>query len=119
MGYWMPKSPESYRLFCGEYFWAPAYQNVRGEQIREGAWDQGDYPPPRNLPKPIIVTAQSYLWDGSGYDCSLEDGVSFLAPSPWLARSLDLKWLGKEGEFHNRQGLLATQSPHLYTPLGW
>lgn len=116
MGRWMPESGDTHRLFLGELFWSPAFRDqcdsIRGDR----AWTQGYRGEQHKPPRPIIVTAQEFLWEGNGYDCSLEGSIGMHLPSPWLAESLHLRWEGREGVFTDATATVVARDPSVFTP---
>ena len=104
MGRWMPESPDIYRMFLGEYPWAPS---VPINEIGDG-WTKGR---DSTIPKSVLVSAARYVWEGSGYDCSLEDTISIQLPCPWLIDQIGLNWGGKEGYFLDSEGKLVVYDP--------
>jgi hypothetical protein len=114
MNRWMPESYDTSYVFHGELFWAPSYRDLCVESIGEKAWTRGDGN--KRTPKPVVVTAQEYLWESSGYDCSVEESIRSHLPSPWLAQALDLEWNAREGEFCDSQMRVLFRDPSVYTP---
>jgi hypothetical protein len=106
MGRWMPESLDIYRMFLGEYPWA---SSVPSEWIEE--WTQGREP---KIPKSILCSTSRYVWEGSGYDCSLEDTVSIQLPCKWLMEQMGLCWNGEEGYFRDNKGRLVVFDPSVY-----
>lgn len=104
MGRWMPESPDIYRMFLGEYPWA---SSVPIDEIGNG-WTKGR---DSAIPKPVLVSAARYVWEGSGYDCSLEDTISIQLPCPWLISQIGLNWSGEEGCFRDNNGRLVAFDP--------
>jgi len=104
MGRWMPESPDIYRMFLGEYPWA---SSVPMDEIGE-KWTKGR---DSVIPKPVLVSAARYVWEGSGYDCSLEDTISIQLPCPWLINQMGLTWNGEEGRFRDNEGRLVAFDP--------
>lgn len=74
----------------------------------DGAWTRGDQKP---LPHSVVVTGQEYCCEGSSYDCSLDEGINFFIPSPYLAEGLGLQWNGVEGEFTDSGGQVVCRDP--------
>lgn len=115
MGRWMPESSDSYELFLGEFYWSSAFRDQWESVLGSEAWTRGKRGEHHNVPKPVIVTALEFLWEGSGYDCSLEEGVRTHLPCPWLAERLDLHWTGREGVFEGANGGVIAQDPSVFT----
>ncbi len=101
MGRWMPESHDVYRMFLGEYPWASSVQ------IDE-EWTQGR---DSVIPRPVLVSADRYVWEGSGYDCSLDDTMSIQLPCAWLIRQMGLNWNGEEGYFRDNEGTVIAFDP--------
>jgi hypothetical protein len=114
MGRWMPDSHETHYVFLGEFFWSPAYRDVCSSASGTGAWTRGDGE--HQIPHPVVPTAQEYLWEGGGYDCSIEKSVGMQVPCPWLADALGLRWCGREGEFCDRSGRVVARDPSVNAP---
>ncbi len=111
MGRWMPESHDTRRLFMGEVFWSPAFRDQWDSARGDKAWTQGDRSERHKPPRPVIITAQEYLWEGNGYDCSIEESIHAHFPAPWLAESLGLRWGGREGEFIDATGNVVARDP--------
>jgi hypothetical protein len=114
MGRWMPESSDTYNLFAGELYWSSAFRDQWEWALGSKAWTQGDMGEQQKLPKPVIVTAQESMWEASGYDCSLEEGVRTHVPCPWLAERLGLHWTGREGVFKGANGKIIAQDPSIF-----
>jgi len=110
MGRWMPESHDVHKVFLGEFFWSPAYRDTCASVSGQRAWTSEHRGGGRVLPKPVIVTAQEYLWEAS-FDCSIEGSISTHVPSPWLAEKLNLKWFGEIGAFCDSRGRIVACDP--------
>jgi hypothetical protein len=101
MGRWMPESRDIHQMFLGEYPWASSVP------ISE-AWTRDSNPV---IPQPILVSTALYHWEGSGYDCSLDEPISIQLPSAWLVRQMGLDWNGREGNFQDKKRQLVIFDP--------
>lgn len=97
MGRWMPESYSFYDAFIGEYPWHPASQ----EQKR--GWEQPD-DSVRSTPVPMLVTTAEYIRGDSGADCSIENTVVGIVPSPYLVERLAIRWAGEAFVYVNNKG---------------
>jgi hypothetical protein len=85
MGKWMPESGQMDEVYVGEFPWAPACTQFRGQK---NAWGrQGE-----RLPAPVILTTAKYLCESSTHDCSIDETISTLMPSAWLIEKMGLRW---------------------------
>lgn len=101
MGRWMPESPDIYEMFLGEYPWASSVPIIE-------EWTKGR---DSVIPKPVLVPAARYVWEGSGYDCSLDDTITIQLPCAWLVRRMGLNWNGQEGHFQDNEKRLVALDP--------
>ncbi len=101
MGRWMPEGIELYNMFLGEYPWAQSVP--KGEDWRQGTDSV--------IPKPILASEARYIWEGSGYDCSLDDTMSIQLPCAWMVRQMGINWDGEEGHFQDNEGTLVAFDP--------
>jgi hypothetical protein len=76
------------QTFWTEYPWHPS--------IEEG-WEE-DVDSIRGAPVSTTDTTVDLLWE-SEYDCSVDENYGMYAPSPPLAKSLDLEWVVDSKEF--------------------
>ncbi|MFB6282954.1 MAG: NACHT domain-containing NTPase [Halobacteria archaeon] len=76
------------QTFWAEYPWHPSIEH---------GWDK-DGDSIQGAPVSTTDTTADLLWE-SEYDCSVDDNYGMYAPSPPLAKSLDLEWVGDSKEF--------------------
>ena len=62
-------------------------------------------------PCPVQVTAAQYVNEGSEGDCTLDESVSALIPSPIFLDALDASWSGEDFRYVNNDGTLVTWDP--------
>jgi hypothetical protein len=112
MGRWMPESHETSKIFLGEFFWSPAFEYFDTPYYCHDGWTQGR----DGQPCPILVTSDQYFNERAGYDCSIDETISFYLPAKWIADEMDLSWLGVDGCYYSNSGELAAQDPSVCTP---
>jgi hypothetical protein len=104
----MPESHELYRVFLGEFHWAPAYAYHNKSYHGQTGWTRGDK---NSIPAEVLPTSSLYLKEGTDYDCSIEDSIHIHLPCGWLADGMKLRWRGTEGRYFNKQGELIAFDP--------
>ena len=109
----MPESHELYNVFLGEFFWAPAFEYHNIPYYHHEGWtlDWDD-----QIPKEVLVSTDSYMQEGNGYDCSIDKTIHIYLPAKWLADHMGLQWNGVEGHFCNEKGNLVVYDPSIETP---
>jgi hypothetical protein len=107
-GRWMPESDEIYRVFLGEFHWAPAYLFHNKRYHGPPGWTRGDR---GDMPAKILPTTNLYMREGNGYDCSVDDTIHIYLPCGWLADAMRLQWTGAEGRYFNEHGELVAFDP--------
>lgn len=112
MGRWMPESREQSKVFLGEFFWSPAFKHFDTPYYCHDGWTQGR----DGQPCPILVTSDQYFHERAGYDCSIDETISFYLPAKWIADEMDLNWRGIEGCYYSNLGELVTQDPSVHAP---
>ncbi|MBA7610705.1 hypothetical protein ES703_17917 [subsurface metagenome] len=73
MGRWMPESHELYRMFLGEFFWAPALEYHNKPYYHHDGWTDGH---DHLIPGKVLVSTDQYRQECNSYDCSIDDDVS-------------------------------------------
>ena len=114
-GRWMP---ESYRLlsgemFLGEYPWSPAFDyfiNSLDSDCDGERWSDAR----GKCPVPLMAVSFSYSAEGSGFDCSIDDGFSLNLPTENFVKRLGLEWTGKGADFIDEQGRVVAFDPTAY-----
>ncbi|WP_300673400.1 AVAST type 2 anti-phage system protein Avs2 [Desulfoluna sp.] len=100
MGRWMPESHDTYELFSREYYWSPAHKHFIGEYPGGIKWVDIIDRESRNRISQVHITTESFLWEEE-FDYSKEESITFLKPSTFIYKSMNLKYGIKEGEFLN------------------
>lgn len=111
MGRWMPEPCEVYQMFLGEHGWSPAAKYFQHFNYGDEGWRQ-----PRDCPVQIRQVAVEYHKEGSGLDCSIDDGYTLLLPAEELISKIDLRWSGCGADFTTSSGQLAVQDPTAHSP---
>ncbi len=115
MGRWMPESRHLTNVFIGEFFWSPAFQSHCSPYYGYEEWTRGR----NNLtPKEVLVTAEEYLWEHAGYDCSINESIGIYLPTKWLSDRMGLRWNGVngiEGCFFDPKDTLIAFDPSIKT----
>lgn len=105
----LPESRPLYRVFLGEYFWAPAFLYHNVPYYHHAGWIGGK--DEDKIPKPVLVTTDQYSLEDSGFDCSIDESVRVYLPCKWIADRMGLRWKGREGHFYNATGNLIAFDP--------
>jgi len=113
MGRWMPESHETTRVFLGEFFWAPAFEYHNIPYYHHDGWTRGY---DNRIPKEVLVTADQYMQEYSGYDCSIDETIRIYLLAKWLSDGMGLCWNGVEGHFYDKQDNLIAFDPSARTP---
>ncbi|HXH48490.1 MAG TPA: AVAST type 2 anti-phage system protein Avs2 [Terriglobia bacterium] len=107
-GRWMPESKELYRVFLGEFHWAPAYKYFNTPYHGQSWRARGEG---CVIPAEILPTASFYVEGGSGYDCSIDEGIYIHVPCRWLAEGMKMCWKGVDGSYFGENGDLLAFDP--------
>jgi hypothetical protein len=67
------------------------------------------------VPKPVRATTESFIWESSGYDCSIKQTVRVPTLTRYIAEGMHLNWLGREGKLFDRAGILVALDPSVET----
>jgi hypothetical protein len=109
-GRWMPDAPDSHRMFLGEYGWSPAFEHFQRPYFGDDGWIL----PEKGCPVQVRPIAFQYLQEGSGFDCSVDEGFSIHLPVGDLIKSMQLHWTGNGGDFYNSDGALVAFDPTVH-----
>lgn len=112
-GRWMPESGDLYKIFLGEFSWSPAYKYHCSPYYGLEDWTRGRN---NSIPSKVLVTVEDYLWECSGYDCSISDNINISLPCKWLVDRMGLQWNGVEGHLFNDKGNLIAFDPSVRMP---
>jgi hypothetical protein len=107
-GRWMPESRDLYRIFLGEFHWAPGYLYHNKPYYGQPGWTRGHH---NDMPAEILPTTNLYTHEGNGYDCSVEETIHIYLPGGWLADVMQLQWTGTAGCYFNQHGQLIAFDP--------
>jgi len=77
-----------YDVFLGEFPWAQAFLDQDNPYHGRPGWIQ----PVETMPGELTFTADEYITEDSGYDCSVNGRVEIRLPSKWLVDSMGLRW---------------------------
>jgi hypothetical protein len=108
MGRWMPENHELWRVFLGEFPWAPAFRFQDQPYYSRDGWTRGR---DNNIPAPILSTVDEYLGESSSRDCSVHDTIHVTLPSKFIVEGMGLNWNGSEGNFFDSEGQLVAVDP--------
>ena len=97
--------------FLGEFAWARAVTSQTGAHNSRPGWTKGDGRSP--IPRPILATNDSYFWEQSGYDCSIDETFNIALPCKELIEGLSIAWRGLEGRFYDAGGTLIASDPSM------
>jgi hypothetical protein len=109
----LPDSNALYRVFFGEYFWAPPYLYHDVPYHGHEGWAGGGTED--HIPRPILVTTDQYSQEDSSYDCSVEESIPVYLPCKWIVDDMKLRWRGVEGHFYDATGNLIAFDPSVNT----
>ena len=113
MNNWMPDSNDTHGVYLGEFFWAPSYQRYPMESPERTDWIGSSRWCP--LPVQLLISTDSYGWESSESDASLEDGISLNLPCKFIVEELGLRIGATEGEWVDKNGSLVACDPCVYT----
>jgi hypothetical protein len=102
----MPSSRELHKVFFGELFRSEAYDYHNCYYFSQLDWVEEEH-----YPTPFRVPNTMYMWEGNGYDCSVDETFHIYIPSGWLANDLHLSWRGHEGHFYDQKNDLIAFDP--------
>jgi hypothetical protein len=104
---WMPSAYGLTPVFLGEFFWSPACEWYCGDE-----WTSGfAYP----VPHPVLVLAEQYFREDTGYDCSIDETIQGYLPAKWFADHLGLHWNGDGACFCDHRGEVIAFDPSVTT----
>ena len=112
-GFRLPDSHPLYRVFLGEFFWAPAFLYHYVPYHHHDDWVGGE--PDDTIPHPLLVTTDQYTQEGNSFDCSIEETVHVYLPCKRIADMMGLRWNGIEGQFIDAQGRLIAIDPSVHS----
>lgn len=106
-GRWMPECVDLYmtHMFLREYIWSEAYKIM----FLEDWVNQGR----KEVPVDVSVTANRYVVEGSGYDCSIDSGFSFYVPSKLIFEGLNLDLKKLDGNYYDNEDNLIAFDPSI------
>ena len=106
-GRWMPEPPELYKMYLGEYEWAPAARYFAQPYYGECGWHR----PGNDCPAEVRVASVAYECEGNGFDCSVDEGFTLQLPASDLIVGLDLRWSGVAADYTDAKGRLTAFDP--------
>jgi hypothetical protein len=110
MGRWMPEPTDIWRVSLGEFYWSEMYRNADGND-GPNHWTRGNF---GRVPVDVVVTRADFLYESSGFDCSLDESIRIALPSEPIVEGMGLQWTGVEGRFANRKGEVAAFDPSVF-----
>jgi hypothetical protein len=106
----LPEPTDWDNIYLGELYWSPCY-NFHSDPVRRyREWTRGEG---EKFPVPLTSTAERYSWSRQ-YDCSIEETLSCMVPSKFLADGMRLFWNGQEGHYIDSVGKLTVFDPSVY-----
>ncbi len=97
--------------FWGEFHWAPAYLNSDVKAEDQDGWTRGNH---EEIPHSVLVPVEQYIWEGGGYDCSIDDTVQAgIYPHSGSPEHLKLDWRATEEAFFDSTGLAVAFDPSI------
>ncbi|KKS38086.1 MAG: hypothetical protein UV01_C0005G0011 [Parcubacteria group bacterium GW2011_GWA2_42_14] len=110
MGRWMPDPLELRSLFLREIPNSIAYQNEYNVSNKK-RWIKVEDKERKITPFNVIKTTEEYHWEGSGFDCSLEEGLAIHIPAKELIKGMNIHQSKESGKFINKKGEVVAQDP--------
>lgn len=107
MGRWMPESPDSYKMFIGEYPWHPAARDSLSDWKVPG----DEFSVRADVPVSLLPTTGGYHWESVGYDQSLDDSINARIPCPAIVRSLGLHWASPRFAYAEADDSIVARDP--------
>jgi hypothetical protein len=104
-GNWL-ESEQLYRVYLGEFHWAPAYRYEMRHERRRG-WTRGN----GALPGSVLPTSELYVREHGTFDCSIDNSVILRLPSRWLAEEMGVRSNGVDGCWFMPNGSRAFEDP--------
>ncbi|WP_299713481.1 AVAST type 2 anti-phage system protein Avs2 [uncultured Tenacibaculum sp.] len=111
--YRMPKSGNKYEMFSREYYWSPAQDYLLTEYSEKSQWTGIYDKVSREYVAEVNVTAQGFLWEEE-FDKSKEETISFLKPSFFIHKGMNLKESHREGEFIDDSNVIQCFAANVY-----
>jgi len=108
MGRWMPENSDLWKIFLGEFPWAPAFGFYDIPYYGHEAWTTGSR---KELPASVHCCAEGYLGESTTRDCSVEDTLNIGLPSKFILDGMRLRWNGEEGHFFDDSGRVIAFDP--------
>jgi hypothetical protein len=109
MGRWMPEPDHTYHVHLGEHTWAPAYHETTSSE----GWTRGTF---ERVPFEVMVTAIDFLYESSGFDCSIDSTIGITLPAAPLVGGMRLRGLAAEGQFADPSGRVVAFDPSVRSP---
>lgn len=110
MGRWMPDPLELRDIFLREFPFTPVYQ-AEYDVLNKKRWMKVEDKERKVTDFKVMRTTEEYHWEGSGFDCSLEEGMYIHFPAKELVRGMNLKHSKEAGKFINEEGDVVAQDP--------
>jgi len=111
MGRWMPDPSELHRVFLREFPISAAYSDGYGA-ANEDRWVAVSDKERRSTNFQIMRTTEEYTWEGSGFDCSVnEGGVRVNLPARELVEGMKLVHGVSPGRFEDSTGDVVALDP--------
>jgi hypothetical protein len=108
MGRWMPEANHLLEIFLGELYWAPSYIDETPSNEIQNPWARLDS---HDMPAEVVIPTHEYLWEDSGFDCSVEDTIDMKLPSKWLKDQMVLSWNSIESNYVDNKGAVIAFDP--------
>jgi len=112
MGRWMPDPMELRGIFLGEFPYSVAFQTEYNPSGK-ARWITLPNKENKATDFKAILTTEEYHWEGSSFDCSLEEGIMIHFPSKEIIKGMGLKQGKVTGTFIDSSGEIVAQDPSL------
>jgi len=110
MGRWMPDPLGLRGIFLKEIPGSLAYR-TEYEKHERGPWVSLDDKQRKNTGFSVLPTTEEYIWEGSGFDCSVDDGITLRIPAREIVRLMELTQSGGAGNFRDKNGEIVAMDP--------
>jgi hypothetical protein len=110
MGRWMPASWERHGILLKEFPFSLAYTTEHGAPDGE-RWAAVDDKQRKPTGFEVMRTTEQYSWEGSGLDCSVDEGIRVLLPAREIVSAMGLTQSSEPGKFVDKTGEVIAIDP--------
>jgi hypothetical protein len=110
MGRWMPDPTEFRHVFLREIPTSVAYSDEYGA-ANEDRWCLISDKQNKSTNFQVMRTTEEYIWEGTGFDCSVNEGVRVNLPARELMEGMELTHGVSPGRFEDSNGDVVALDP--------